>query len=119
MGDPCFGKLAENDTGNMKLLEELNRIPTGERSVLLSPVVIVDSRVLVDGPQGLLLELGRQQQVELRQQQDNETNANGNGNGNALDAVVNKGWSDENDETNDARGGSRSNHMPAMGPGRI
>merc|ERR1712008_105778 len=117
MGDPCFGKLAENDTGNMKLLEELNRIPTGERSVLLSPVVIVDSRVLVDGPQGLLLELGRQQQVELRQQQDNETNANGNGNGNALDAAVNKGWSDENDQTTDARGGSRSNYMPAMGPG--
>jgi len=95
--DPCFAKLV----GGMGILGDLNKIPIDRErgSLLLHPVVIVDSRVMI-----------KRVEPEKQLEQSGEIN---NSNDNAAVEIVS--GNKENDQKNNSQG-SRNVKMPAMGP---
>ena len=106
--DPCFAKLV----GGMEILGDLNKIPINRErgSLLLHPVVIVDSRVMIWRGSQEQLEEQKLEQQKLEQQQNDEIN---NSNDNAAVEIVTE--IKENDKNKTKQGG-RTVNMPAMGP---
>ncbi|KAL7552952.1 hypothetical protein ACHAWF_016199 [Thalassiosira exigua] len=100
--DPCFARLV----GGMSIIDDLNKVPVNhdQGSLILQPVVIVDSRVIATR------EKKEEKQAETQRDEESSNNSN----------AASEGSEDQNgnqkDDQNNNQGGSSSITLPAMGP---